>query len=278
MESGIEVVEEGVLRILLTGIGVGKHSFATRFAYFLAEVCQADLLFIPEILRHVRGTGIALIDRLVRRIKIKEGFSSDVLSGLSVVTIHDNDILQQLVVEADQFLFQQFHPSPEAESDGQLATPVHGVDAVITSTHKEDKQGGTGDVVRVPIIVIGAFFHEVGFSPGIFAQGYIFLLYPGKHSYQLFRGFLDNAVDIDQALVGVIDDAADFRISLSYSEEQCTAADERFYIGIHLPEVFRKRFDKYGEQSSFASHPGEAGFSRQVGRRAFLYFFHVYNI
>lgn len=39
MESGIEVVEESVLRILLTGVGVGKHSFATRFAYFLAEIC-----------------------------------------------------------------------------------------------------------------------------------------------------------------------------------------------------------------------------------------------
>ena len=29
METGIEVVEEGVLRVLLPGIGVGKHSFGT---------------------------------------------------------------------------------------------------------------------------------------------------------------------------------------------------------------------------------------------------------
>ena len=93
MESGIEVVEEGILRILLPGIGVGKHSFATRFVYFLAEICQGDLLFIPEILRHIRGTGIALIDRLVRRVKIKEGFGSDVLSGLPVVAVQNNDIL-----------------------------------------------------------------------------------------------------------------------------------------------------------------------------------------
>jgi hypothetical protein len=50
MESGIEAVEESVLRILLTGVGVGKHSFATGFAYFLAEISQADLLFISEIL------------------------------------------------------------------------------------------------------------------------------------------------------------------------------------------------------------------------------------
>lgn len=278
MECGIEIVEEGILRILLPGIGVGKHSFGSGFAYFLTEICQADLLIVPEVLRHIRGTGIALIDRFIRWIKIKEGFGSDVLSGLPVVTVQDNDILQQLVVEADQFLFQQFHPSPEAESDGQLATPVHGVDAVITSTHKEDKQGGTGYVVRVTIIVISAFLHEVGFSLGIFAQGYIFFLYPCKHSYQLFREFLDNAVDINQALIGVVNDASDFRIGLSYSKEQGTATDERFYIRVHLSEVFRKRFDKYGEQSSFASHPGEAGFSRQVGRRAFFYFFHVYNI
>lgn len=278
METGIEVVEEGILRILLPGIRVGKHSFATRFVYFLTEICQGDLLFVPEVLRHIRGTGITLIDRLVRRVKIKEGFGSDILSGLPVVTVQNNDILQQLMVKADQFLFQQFHPSTETEGDGQLSLAVHGVDAVIASAHKEDKQGGTGDVIRGTFIVIGTFLHEVGFSSGMFSQCDVFLLYPGKHPDQLFRGFLDDAVDIDQALVGIIDDAADFRIGLSYSEEQGTAADKRFYVCIHLPEVFRKRFDQYGEQSSFASHPGEAGFSRQSSRRTFLYFFHVYNI
>lgn len=40
METGIEVVEEGVLRVLLPGIGVGKHSFGTGFTYSLAEICQ----------------------------------------------------------------------------------------------------------------------------------------------------------------------------------------------------------------------------------------------
>lgn len=48
METGIEVVEEGVLRVLLPGIGVGKHSFGTGFTYSLAEICQVDLLFISE--------------------------------------------------------------------------------------------------------------------------------------------------------------------------------------------------------------------------------------
>lgn len=277
METGIEVVEEGVLRVLLPGIGVGKHSFTTGFAYFLAEICQAGLLFVSEILRHIGCAGIALIDRLIRRIKIKEGVGSDVFCGLPVVTVQDHDILQQFVVKADQFLFQQFYPSSDTESDGQFATSVHGIDAVITSAHEEDKQGGTGYVIWVTFIVKGAFLHEVGPSSGMFFQGDVFVLYPGKHFDQLLRGFLDNTIDIDQCLVGVVDDASDFRIGLSYSEEQGTTADKRFYIGVHLSEVFRKGFNKYGKQSSFASHPGEAGFSRQVGRRTFLYFFHVYN-
>ena len=44
METGIEVVEEGVLRVLLPGIGVGKHSFGTGFTYSLAEICQISVL------------------------------------------------------------------------------------------------------------------------------------------------------------------------------------------------------------------------------------------
>lgn len=71
METGIEVVEEGVLWVLLPGIGVGKHSFGTGFTYFLAEICQVDLLFISEVLWHVGSAGVALIDRLIRRVKIK---------------------------------------------------------------------------------------------------------------------------------------------------------------------------------------------------------------
>ena len=63
--------EEGVLRVLLPGIGVGKHSFGTGFTYSLAEICQVDLLFISEVLWHVGGAGVTLIDRLIRRVKIK---------------------------------------------------------------------------------------------------------------------------------------------------------------------------------------------------------------
>ncbi len=278
METGIEVVEEAVLRVLLSGIGVGKHSFGTGFAYLLAEPGKVDLLRITEVQRHIRGTGIAFVNRLVGRIKVKEGLVTEILLGLMIISVQNNDILQQLVVKADQFLFQQFYPSSGTESDGQLSATVYGVNAVIAGTHEEDKQGGTDDVIRVSFIVVGTFLHEVGPSSGMFLQCDVFVLYSGKYLYKLLRRFLDDAVDIDQCLVGVVDDASDFRIGLSYSEEEGTAADKRFYIGIHLPEVFRKGFDQYGKQSSFASHPGEAGFSRQVGRRTFLFFFHVYNI
>lgn len=169
METGIKVVEEGVLRMLLPGVGVGKHSFGTGQACLLAEIRQGYLLLIPEVLRHIGGTGVAFIDRLVRRVKIKQGLVAKVLSGLPVVTVQDNDILQQLVVETDQFLFQQLYPSAEAESDGQFPVAVHRIDAVIAGAHKEDEQGGTDHVVRIPLIVKGAFFHEAGFALCMFA-------------------------------------------------------------------------------------------------------------
>ena len=38
---------------------------------------------------------------------------------------------------------------------------VHGVDAVITGTHEEDKQGGTGDVIRVSFIVVDVYKRQV---------------------------------------------------------------------------------------------------------------------
>lgn len=197
MEAGIEVVEEVVLRVLLSGIGVGKHSFRTGFAYLLAEPGKVDLLRITEVQRHIRGTGIAFINRLVGWIKVIEGFVTEILFGLMIIAVQDNDILQQLVIEADQFLFQQFYPSPDTESDGQFSATVHGVDAVITSTHEEDKQGGTGNVIRVFFIIVGTFLHEISSSSGMFLQCDIFFLYLGKHLNKLLRGFLDDAVDID---------------------------------------------------------------------------------
>ena len=95
----------------------------------------------------------------------------------------------------------------------------------------------------------------------MFAQGYILVLYPGKCSDQLFRRVFDDTININQGLVGVVDDAADMRISLSYSEEEGATSDKRFNVCIHLSEVFRKRFDEYGKQSSFTAHPGAVSYT-----------------
>ena len=87
METGIEVVEESILRGLLSGIGVGKHSFGTGFAYLLTEPGKVDLLRITEVQRHIRGTGIAFINRLVWRVKIIKGLVTEILLGLVIITV-----------------------------------------------------------------------------------------------------------------------------------------------------------------------------------------------
>ena len=48
MEAGVQVVEEGVLRVLLTGIGVGEHSFASFLSQVLAESGQFYLAVVNE--------------------------------------------------------------------------------------------------------------------------------------------------------------------------------------------------------------------------------------
>ena len=57
MEAGVQVVEESVLRILLTGVGVGEHSFASLLSQVLAESGQLYLAVVIEVVRHVGGTG-----------------------------------------------------------------------------------------------------------------------------------------------------------------------------------------------------------------------------
>ena len=85
MEAGVQVVEEGVLRVLLTGIGVGEHSFASFLSQVLAESGQFYLAVVIEVVRHVGGTGTGLIDGFVGRVEIKERFLSRVFFRLAVV-------------------------------------------------------------------------------------------------------------------------------------------------------------------------------------------------
>ena len=135
MEAGVQVVEEGVLRVLLTGIGVGEHSFASFLSQVLAESGQFYLAVVIEVVRHVGGTGTGLIDGFVGRVEIKERFLSRVFFRLAVVPVQDDDALQQLVVETDQFLLQ--YPGAAARTEGyrEPALAVDRIDAVICCFH-----------------------------------------------------------------------------------------------------------------------------------------------
>jgi len=51
---------------------------------------------------------------------------------------------------------------------------------------------------------------------------------------------LNNTINVNQILVGIIDNTPDLRIVLSDSEEECSTADKRFDIGSHPVKVCRK--------------------------------------
>ena len=240
MEAGVQVVEEGVLRVLLTGIGVGEHSFASFLSQVLAESGQFYLAVVIEVVRHVGGTGTGLIDGFVGRVEVEERFLSRVFFRLAVVPVQDDDALQQLVVEADQFLLQ--YPGAAARTEGyrEPALAVDRIDAVIAGAHEENEKGGTGDVIRVLLVEYPSLFHEIVPSFRTFLQGVVFALDAGKQSDQFFRRVAYDAVDIHQALVRVIDHATDMRIGLSQSEERGAAPEKGFHIGFHFPDILRQ--------------------------------------
>lgn len=89
----IQIVEEGIIRIFLPGIGIGEHSLNTLRIQFFTESRQPDLLRIIEVLRHIGGTGIGFIDRFVGRIEIKERIFRCELLRLHVIAVENFDIL-----------------------------------------------------------------------------------------------------------------------------------------------------------------------------------------
>ena len=240
MEAGVQVVEEGVLWILLTGVGVGEHSFASLLSQVPAESGQLYLAVVIEVVRHVGGTGTGLVDGLVGRVEVEERFLSRVFFRLAVVPVQDDDALQQLVVEADQFLLQ--YPGAAARTEGyrEPALAVDRIDAVIAGAHEENEKGGTGDVIRVLLVEYPSLFHEIVPSFRTFLKGVVFALDAGKQSDQFFRRVAYDAVDIHQALVRVVDHATDMRIGLSQSEEQGAAPDKGFHIGFHFRDILRQ--------------------------------------
>lgn len=276
MEAVIQIIKEGVCRIFLTGIGIGEHSFAAHIVQCHAELGQSDLVAVTEILRHIGGTVIRLVDRLVGRIEIEEGFLPRIFPGLAVIAVQNGHALKQLVVGAYHVLFQDLRTVAGPERHGQFPFPVYRIDAVITGAHEEDEQCGAGNVIRTVFVEEPAFLHEIVFSLRMSFQGMVFLLDAGKCSNQRLVVILYDPVDIYQALVGIIDYATDLRIALSDSEEQGTATHERFHIGFHLSEIGREGFCQYGKESSLSTYPGEAGLSGKAA--AFLFLCHKKTI
>lgn len=161
MEAVVQVVEEGVGRILLARIRVGEHSFAAGIPQVPAELGQADLVVVVEVVRHVGGTAARLVDRLVGRIEIEEGFLSGILRCLAVVALQDGHALEQAVVDTYEFLFQYFRSVARTKRHGELAASVYRIDAVVAGAHEEDEQRRTGDIVRAALVEECAFLHEV---------------------------------------------------------------------------------------------------------------------
>ena len=240
MEAGVQVVEEGVLRILLTGVGVGEHSFASLLSQVLAESGQLYLAVVIEVVRHVGGTGTGLVDGLVGRVEVEERFLSRVFFRLAVVPVQDDDALQQLVVEADQFLLQYPGAAARTEGDRETALAVDRIDTVIAGAHEENEKGGTCDAIRMLLVEGPALFHEIVPSLCTSLKGVVFALDAGKQSDQFFRRVAYDAVDIHQALVRVVDHATDMRIGLSQSEERGAAPEKGFHIGFHFPDILRQ--------------------------------------
>ena len=186
VETLIQVIKERIGRILLTGIGVGKHSFAPVISQLPAEFRKTDLVIVIEIVRHIRGAVVGLIDGLVWRIEIKERLFSGIPACLPVVSVKDCDTLQQVVVEAYQFLFQNFGTVACSEGYGELALAVYGIDTVVTGTHEEYEQGGTGNIVRVILIELSAFLHEIGLPFRMIPKCMVFFLDGSQYLYQSF--------------------------------------------------------------------------------------------
>lgn len=215
MEAVVQVIEEGVGRILLARIRVGEHSFAAGIPQVPAEFGQADLVVVVEVIGHVGGAATRLVDRLVGRVEVEEGLLTGVLAGLSVVPIQDDDSLQQFMVQAEQVLFQYFRPVARAERHGELATSVYRIDAVVAGAHEEDEQCRTGDIIRTTFVEECAFRHEVCPSVRMLRQGMVLSLDTVQSLDQFLRKVLDDTVHVHQALVGIVDHAADIGMGLS---------------------------------------------------------------
>lgn len=265
---GIQVVEEGVLRIFLPWIGIREHSLYAHRVELLTESGQSDLLRIVEPVRHVGRTATRSADRLIRRIEIEERPLRSIRQALPVIPVEDLHALKQPAVGHDQLPIQQVRTLSVAETHAKLPLAVDRIDSVITGAHQKDEQCGPHQVVQSSRIVPGTLLEEVFLTRLVSRQITIIALQGQKRPDQLLRPVADHAVNIDQVLVRVVNDTPHLREVLPDSEEEGAASDKRFDIGFHPGEIRRQRFAQDGQQAALAAYPREA----RASRRFFLFF------
>ena len=265
---GIQVVEEGVLRIFLPWIGIREHSLYAHRVELLTEPGQSDLLRIVEPVRHVGRTATRSADRLIRRIEIEERPLRSIRQALPVIPIEDLHALKQPAVGHDQLPIQQVRTLSVAEAQAKFPLAVDRVEGVVTGTHQKDEQCCTYQIVQSARIVPGTLLEEILLTRLVSHQIAIVALQGQKRPDQLLRPVADHAVDVDQVLIRVVNDAPHLREVLPDSEEEGTASDKRFDIGFHPGEIRRQRLAQNGQQAALAAYPREA----RSSRRFFLFF------
>ena len=265
---GIQVVEEGVLRIFLPWIGIREHSLYAHRVELLTESGQSDLLRIVEPVRHVGRTATRSADRLIRRIEIEERPLRSIRQALPVIPVEDLHALKQPAVGHDQLPIQQVRTLSVAETHAKLPLAVDRIDSVITGAHQKDEQCGPHQVVQSSRIVPGTLLEEVFLTRLVSRQITIIALQGQKRPDQLLRPVADHAVNIDQVLVRVVNDTPHLREVLPDSEEEGAASDKRFDIGFHPGEIRRQRFAQDGQQAALAVIAARHGSTpREIGAK-----------
>lgn len=263
----VQVVEEGVLRVLLPRVGIREHSLYAHRVEFLTEPGQSDLLRIVKPVRHVGRTATRSADRLIRRIEIEERPLRSIRQALPVIPIEDLHALKQPAVGHDQLPIQQVRTLSVAEAHAKFPLAVDRIEGVVTGTHQKDEQCCTYQIVQSARIVPGTLLEEILLTRLVSRQIAIVALQGQKRPDQLLRPVADHAVDVDQVLIRVVNDAPHLREVLPDSEEEGTASDKRFDIGFHPGEIRRQRLAQNGQQAALAAYPREA----RASRRFFLF-------
>ena len=158
---------------------------------------------------------------------------------MAVVLVEDLHALKQPTVDHDQLPIQQVRALSVAEAHAQLPFAVDRIDSVIAGAHQKDEQCGPHQIVQSARIVPGTLLEEILLARLISRQIAIIALQGQKRPDQFLRLVTDHAVDVDQVLVRIVNDALHLREILPDSKEEGTASDKGFDIGFHPSKVCR---------------------------------------